>query len=162
MRGPRDGVWARGGASRYNPGDCCFQEEDQPTRAAAVYDAVIAMGMAACRARQLEPTYKARKRPPRTRVFPFTNRESQLCNEITIKTTFMGASGEVRLHDGMFHVRPAETLTFGVHNFRAASVLGNGTGTAYEASLASIQRPGRNWTDVGEFLPSLATPPSCI
>ena len=70
----------------------------------------------------------------------------------------MGASWEVQLHDGMFQIRLAETLTCGVHNFRVIQVQGNGNGTAYETSLARIERLGRNWTDTGEFLPSLATP----
>ena len=70
----------------------------------------------------------------------------------TVKVTFDGASGFVKLDDGFIFTRDDETIGFGVYNFRPIQVVASEddaadiyTARSYKYALTAKKTPGNGW-----------------
>ena len=63
----------------------------------------------------------------------------------TLKVTFDGASGFVKLDNGMIYTRDEETIGFGVYNLRPVDTPDE---TTYEYAITSKRIPGGQWAEV--------------
>uniref|UniRef100_A0A6V2K2C7 G-protein coupled receptors family 3 profile domain-containing protein n=1 Tax=Ditylum brightwellii TaxID=49249 RepID=A0A6V2K2C7_9STRA len=129
-----------------------------------MYDTVVALGMGACRARNIminNGTSSPLQIPQQVNFNPGLNLQY---NE-TVKLQFQGASGMVNLLDGFSYTRDIDTFTFGAYNVRPKlefDEMQNVSKHRYEYFLTSQRLPGEEYSEINPFIyaDGRTTPPS--
>jgi len=136
--------------------DDYFEANDPYPYSGFVYDSIIGLGMAKCRARARELTGNT-KLPDAVVKFkgsnnyPYTGTLNLVFNEL-VNVSFTGATGEVNFNDGMQCNRLNKTMAYGFYNIRKKDKKKRDQ-FQFEYVLTSVRKPGeKDWTKIEDFI----------